>query len=657
MHSNFGSRIDDEREKLRREFQALHVKLNDAARRFFLSKPHSRDMLTSLPPLELKMKLEFNGRPEHEAEEAGRLVETIETHVDDAILQGCAFRPGRVYCFFCESADCDHARPTDARHIFRGYSQFGRPEWQSMLDFAIARGDERVDRLAGEHSQPIMVCVGRDELVGDRLSSFAEKEYIYDIRGQIVLGYYTLPMNGMRAKFAVSMQLIRSSTRTHLVRLGINTIGLLPDGVDLEQALALDPRWPFNELLVAADRELAQINQDLKQIPQERRMSIAAQMADDLLHDIQSGIGRRQRREYWRTDHAVERAEERTRPTGMVQPDLANAKPDRVLLDKKKDTFVLLGPKGRVHILSPSGLHITSLFLESKEIDARRAQERWVPADRQKVEELLDRARRALAAAFEAGKDGSKAAEARSSRGDDRRPKHSADRTAKGRDEKGPHRDRKSGEAADGRPERKRRGESGHPPRPRPHDQNLADGKPPGMAESALGAGETPVGPIVDGALPIDGPKPAAGEKTDGPRRRRRRRGRGQPRPEIVEGGARPPHHGRDRAAPVNENSAADSGAQAAPTGERPVDGVAPLASIDGTPITKRRKRRRRRGPRPEGPPNRPDGARENSGGGAPTTESPRPENPLSDRASGGAAGDSPRSPDAGETPPSANAV
>jgi hypothetical protein len=391
-----GPRQDEQRAAVRAELEGVYRRLADISRRLFLAKPHARDMITSLPPLDLPLHLEFSGRPGREADEARRLLDLLETHLDDAILAGCAFRPGRVYCFFCESAECEHSRPHDPRHVFKGFSQTGQPAWWSLLDLAIERQDERVDRLTEGRGAQILLASDRDELVRDRITAFARQEHVYDVRGQIVLGYYHFGEDGARSKFAVTLQLIRSSTRAKVVRVGLNMVGVLPGGRDVEALLGGDRRWPFSDLVMATERELAVINQELKQLDRNRRMQHAEDAAAALLRDMAHGLERRQRREGWRTGHATDRAGEKTRPTGMAQRDIRTARYDRVVKDDKEGTFIVLGGKGRVHVLTPEGLHVTSLHMDGLQIQTRLAHRRWKTMERAAVEDVLKKARARL---------------------------------------------------------------------------------------------------------------------------------------------------------------------------------------------------------------------------------------------------------------------
>ena len=372
------------------ELEEIAGRLTDLARRLFLTRPHSRDVVRSLPPVELSFRVDFGGRDESRRAQAQAVFAQLEAHIDDAILANAAFRPGSIFCFFCERADCDHANPPDPRQVFMAYSETGLPQWVSLLDLALQREAPDLDHLARDHGPVVSIASSRDELIGERLSSFADKDRAYDIRGQLALGYYS--QNG--EKFAVTLQVIRSATRSRAVRLGLNVIGRLPDGRGAEAALIDGGAWSYLTLVQAAERSLARVNQDLKRLPVKQRLDRAGAAAADLMRDMVHGFGRKQRRGSWRTGHASQRAEEGSRPTGMARRDLEAARADRVYFDRMRKTWIIMGARGRTHVFSTKGLHITSLHLDGKSVESRVVQRRWQPADQAQVDEIVGVARR-----------------------------------------------------------------------------------------------------------------------------------------------------------------------------------------------------------------------------------------------------------------------
>ncbi|HGY92388.1 MAG TPA: hypothetical protein ENK43_14560 [Planctomycetes bacterium] len=382
------------------EMEEIALRMADLARRIFLSRPYSRDVVRSLPPVELRWPLDFRGRAKEDRAAGRRILEELTRHIDDAILGHAAFRPGRVYCFFCETSDCEHAAPRTPRDVFAGFGQTGQPEWKPFLDLAIDRRLEGVDRLSEGTSRPIQLLMEKEELVGDRLEAFSRGDRAYDLRGQLTLGYFQQP-NGESGpeRFAVTLQLVRSSTRSRAVRLGLNVLGRLPDGRDVRELLDGSRDLVFLDLVHDAGGRLARINQDLKRRKPKERPERAAEAASRLLRDMAQGFGRRRRRRIWRTEHARERALEKERPTGMARSDLASARPERSFRDRRDKTFIVLGPKGRVHVFSDEGLHVTSLQLDRRSLDARIEKKRWRPLDPAEFRDVLERAEAAFRAA------------------------------------------------------------------------------------------------------------------------------------------------------------------------------------------------------------------------------------------------------------------
>ena len=359
-------------------------------------------MVKPMPPIDVQLRVDISDKPEHTRAAAQHLVEQLSQHFDDAILSRAAFRPGAVYCFRCESAECEHAGPDHPRHVFAGYSQTGLPTWRRLLDVLIEARDARAERLTREGSAAVIVNSTRDELVGARLSEFTRSDRAYDLRGQLAVGYFAMPTGGgddepgPERKFALSLQVIRSATRSRAVRLGLNIIGKLPDGRAALEILSTDEPSPFRTFLHAQQREIGRINQELRRTRRDDRMKKSARLAAELLRGMAVGFDRRQRRSGWRTDHANQRAREGKRPTGMARADLESCKDGRVFHDRQDDTFIVLGARGRTHVFATDGRHVTSLVVDAKSVEARLRRRRWeaLPADA--VAAVRERARDAF---------------------------------------------------------------------------------------------------------------------------------------------------------------------------------------------------------------------------------------------------------------------
>src|SRR5262249_31752316 len=83
-----------------------------------------------------------------------------------------------------------------------------------------------------------------------------------------------------------------------------------------------------------------------------------------MLQDLARQLQNRTRNTGRRTQHGLERAEEGQRPTSRAYPDAGEASDDAILWDLDQNTVVVLGGKGRVHVFTPQGKHVTSVMMQ-----------------------------------------------------------------------------------------------------------------------------------------------------------------------------------------------------------------------------------------------------------------------------------------------------
>src|SRR5262249_24291680 len=117
-----------------------------------------------------------------------------------------------------------------------------------------------------------------------------------------------------------------------------------------------------------------------------------------LLQDLAQKLVGRTRSTGRRTQHAVVRSEEGQRPTPRAYPDAGEAHDESILWDTEKSTIVVLGPKGRVHVLTPQAKHVTSVMMHGSAIDRRRHQGRWRAAEPEERGEFRIQLKRLVAA-------------------------------------------------------------------------------------------------------------------------------------------------------------------------------------------------------------------------------------------------------------------
>jgi len=77
----------------------------------------------------------------------------------------------------------------------------------------------------------------------------------------------------------------------------------------------------------------------------------------------------------------------------MALPDLARADDSELLVDTQAETFVVLGEKGRAHVFSPQGKHVTSVRYNPTSITRRQERGLWRPATRDEAAALREAVR------------------------------------------------------------------------------------------------------------------------------------------------------------------------------------------------------------------------------------------------------------------------
>lgn len=315
------------------------------------------------------------------------LHEQVGEQLEEFQALRAAYREGRVYCFRCESADCQHAIPPSPLSVFVGYAPNGTPEWSEMAQVLLDQHDERVDVL--HRSVPgvvALILLGRD-LKKRQLSSFGRSSKTYSVLGQVAAGYFLLDRSGKHAeKTAITFQIVEVRGAHGEIELKLNTIMRAPPSQSVIDLLC--EGW---QPAVARARDLA-----LKQIGNiQENIHAAAAMGDReavrrqfqrvpaILRSLADSLERGYRQECRRTRHAEDRRKER--PVHKALDDLRLAPLEAFFMDEKSGTMAVCSSQGRVHVFAPNGRHVTSLRLRPSVIDQRLRIKRWRPASSDEI--------------------------------------------------------------------------------------------------------------------------------------------------------------------------------------------------------------------------------------------------------------------------------
>lgn len=107
--------------------------------------------------------------------------------------------------------------------------------------------------------------------------------------------------------------------------------------------------------------------------PEEMVLGALRDLVRKLSHDARN----RDRK----TDHARERSAESQRPTQFAFDEARSARDHHLYIDTEEKTVVVIGKKGRVHVFSMDGRHVTSVIIPPPQVRTRVSQGRWRKAE------------------------------------------------------------------------------------------------------------------------------------------------------------------------------------------------------------------------------------------------------------------------------------
>ncbi|MEZ4472906.1 MAG: hypothetical protein R3F60_19390 [bacterium] len=277
-----------------------------------------------------------------------------------------AWRDGRVLCPRCESLECAHAAPPGPTTVFGGYAPTGWPQW---LDFTQVCVDRRVPGLDGIFADPPQI-VGYVETAG--LTAGLLPEYAAALEhwrplGQVVVG--PVPADPGRPRHAerhaLTLQVVALERAGAPTSLRLNVLGLSAE-VIVDAATEGPPRGIAEGLwrtLQQAHRLVARLNRRAGTAAARGTPSIGPAPCRRCWAACAPIWCASSEPRSWRTRHADDRHQAGGIPTETALGDAREAGDDRLYADTRRETVVVIGPRGRAHVFTPAGRHVTSLRL------------------------------------------------------------------------------------------------------------------------------------------------------------------------------------------------------------------------------------------------------------------------------------------------------
>ncbi len=293
--------------------------------------------------------------------------------------------PGRLYCLRCTSPECEHSVPEDGRQIFAGYGSSGLPRWVAFGQWLLERQHPRLDDIYRKPPRLVTERVSGQELGAEVLDIYRDDDADFRLHGQVTAGWYAVPPRhgGALAHIALSFQVISSRRR-----FALNVLGRGPGGEPLGELYERLRVVPWQGVVAWGQQVLASIE---KAQTKNQRQAVEGRI-EGLLKGLERRLSQDQRARGRRTDHAEKRHHEGDRPTRMAFADLARGDAERVLFDRRHETLIVLGERGRAHVFNPEGKLVTSIRYSPESIERKKRQEIWRPASDEEVAALRDKA-------------------------------------------------------------------------------------------------------------------------------------------------------------------------------------------------------------------------------------------------------------------------
>ncbi len=328
------------------------------------------------------LSLEFS--PPQDGERGAKLYGELIRAADRYVSRHAAFPPGRLYCHWCCSYRCDHSYPPDTRSVFRGYSPTGQPLWQELMSLLIERRDPRAGDLVASGSAPIALVQRGNELSKDQLAIYGKRSSQYRILAQVAVGYVSHPdalavpaaQGAQRTPVAVTFQaVVAGDPRRAPV---LNIIGRLPDGTSAWEAFEETADTRLWDAVASVRRSLEELALVAGPLPKRRREEERTRRAAGILAGLGRKLERIFRQRSRRTRHAETRHLDRKRPASTALRDALQAKPEAIFRDVEERTWIVVGPKNRVHVFNDEALHVTSATYSGETIRHRTTRGRWL---------------------------------------------------------------------------------------------------------------------------------------------------------------------------------------------------------------------------------------------------------------------------------------
>lgn len=281
------------------------------------------------------------------------------------------WQPGAVFCLQCSKSDCEHARPPSSDAVFYRYTPNGKPVFRPLLDILLAQRPTLGEQLyRGPRALVDFVCIQPQN--EDPLLEEVVQRRTTCVEAVLHLGFLQSRRLDSEKRCAVSILLLREHQQYRLHLVGL-------DGSIFERLAEL----PDSDHIKALNQSLAFGRRKLKRLRRQTRAGVADQKMSPVtvLKQLGTAMRRVSKKHRGRTEHAKIRHAQGDRPTGEALKDARNVGAASLLFDERRQTWVVIGRRGRAHLFADKGRHVTSIRLDTGEVERKKGSGRWRSVD------------------------------------------------------------------------------------------------------------------------------------------------------------------------------------------------------------------------------------------------------------------------------------
>ncbi len=344
-------------------------------------------------PFTLDLKMVINPKKSWQLITQPALEEQIYGAIQEMAVQTEIFHAGRVYCYRCDSSVCLHSLPPGPSTVFGGYSSTGLPVWPELTEVLLSIKHPRVDLLYHPSQHDLVAAyIPPEMLKRQQLNVFGKQSKTYNILGQVVFGFLNIftsdKHNKKTEQAALTIQAVETRRLNGAPMLELNILSRLADGSPTFDALTSPYQIRIQNILISTRHRINSLNPSSKTTSTghpNSRLPDKYIDATKILQALPRKLEKVSRQKNRRTTHA-EGGRVNNRPTFKAWDDISEMSNDFILWDRHQNTYIVLGPRNRIHVFSPVGRHITSFALTTDAVQSRLRRKRWrkLTSDQQK---------------------------------------------------------------------------------------------------------------------------------------------------------------------------------------------------------------------------------------------------------------------------------